>query len=280
MGDICVSKEVLVSVRTLPPASESLSELTIPEPFNWSRGPTSVVAGGGGFPCASFMQQQAMTASMHGTHSRKAETYVSETIDWPKGIALAPSVRLAASDSTSLLQIAPHIAISRAQPSSSLHTMSLTPAFRYISATELAAILKSAPGGAFRSWAVIDVRDSDFAVSDRGVRADVVLQCGERRDSPCQQTAVVVNVQPASSLVHPPLSLFGESQCLPSGPSVRRRQADMQGGNIVGAANYPSDSFITSLDDLVKRAQDGECVVQTGCRAVAPVLSCSTFARS
>ncbi|RSH81745.1 uncharacterized protein EHS24_007936 [Apiotrichum porosum] len=134
--------------------------------------------------------------------------------------------------------------------------MSLTPAFRYISATELAAILKSAPGGAFRSWAVIDVRDSDFAVSDRGVRADVVLQCGESRDSPCQQTAVVVNVQPASSLVHPPLSLFGESQCLPSGPSVRRRQADMQGGNIVGAANYPSDSFITSLDDLVKRAQD------------------------
>ncbi|KAL1411031.1 Cdc25 phosphatase Ibp1 [Vanrija albida] len=35
--------------------------------------------------------------------------------------------------------------------------------YRYISADDLAALLKSEPGGAFKTWAVIDVRDSDFA---------------------------------------------------------------------------------------------------------------------
>ncbi|TXT13639.1 hypothetical protein VHUM_01006 [Vanrija humicola] len=56
---------------------------------------------------------------------------------------------------------------------------------------DLAAILKSEPEGAFKSWAVIDVRDSDFA-----------------------------------------------------------------GGNIVGAANYPSESFLAEVDALVRRAEN------------------------
>jgi hypothetical protein len=43
--------------------------------------------------------------------------------------------------------------------------MSLTPAFRYISAAELAAIIKANPAGVGKTWAVIDVRDSDFVVS-------------------------------------------------------------------------------------------------------------------
>jgi hypothetical protein len=42
--------------------------------------------------------------------------------------------------------------------------MSLAPAFRYMNAAEVAALIKAAPSGAGKSWAVIDVRDSDFAV--------------------------------------------------------------------------------------------------------------------
>ncbi|KLT45155.1 Rhodanese-like protein [Cutaneotrichosporon oleaginosum] len=68
--------------------------------------------------------------------------------------------------------------------------MSLTPVFKYINAEEMAAIIKQNPAGVGKEWAVVDVRDDDFA-----------------------------------------------------------------GGNIVGALNYPSDTFMAKIDELVKRME-------------------------
>ncbi|GMK55117.1 hypothetical protein CspeluHIS016_0201730 [Cutaneotrichosporon spelunceum] len=68
--------------------------------------------------------------------------------------------------------------------------MSLTPVFRFINAEEMATIIKANPEGAGKEWAVVDVRDDDFA-----------------------------------------------------------------GGNIVGALNYPSETLLAKIDELVKRME-------------------------
>ncbi|EKD01990.1 hypothetical protein A1Q2_03690 [Trichosporon asahii var. asahii CBS 8904] len=95
--------------------------------------------------------------------------------------------------------------------------MSLTPSYRYINAD-------ANPTGNGREYAVVDVRDSDFAVSPLGP-------------------------PPSTFSLHLATSVHA---ALPDG------RDPAMGGNIVGCLHYPSDEFMGNITEIVDRVKSGK----------------------